>query len=55
MGEQFTPESISFHVNEDGTISAVNNYSAGKYRFDIWDMNARKTTSSFAFALHKHQ
>ncbi|MDR1661116.1 MAG: hypothetical protein LBR95_01610, partial [Azoarcus sp.] len=43
MSEPFTPDSISFRVNEDGTIFAVNNYPAEKYRFEIWDLRARKT------------
>jgi SAM-dependent methyltransferase len=46
MSEQFTPESISFHIGEGGTICAVNNYPAGKYKFDLWDIHARKNFSS---------
>jgi hypothetical protein len=43
MNEQFTLESISFTVNDDGTITATNSHPAEKYSWAVHDLNGEKT------------
>jgi hypothetical protein len=43
MNEQFSQGSISFTVNDDGTITATNNYRAEKYSWAVWDIRDNTT------------